>query len=227
MFFCNIDHLWCILFKTSYQKGRVAVIQYKGWADVPDNLKSKTYCNKERLNINGVEPSAKVYQRLSRSWIDLYDISTLSKKEDLTTRQLEGITKAAKTREIRYTCCTCGIYSVTSVDPITKICEQCSNEIRLFRKGIELSIEALKERLSWTEPGNVENYVILDVETTGLSSDDEVVELAIIDLKGNTLYNSLIKPSMAIPEEATAIHHITNDMVFSAPKLSDEFSKID
>lgn len=43
--------------------------------------------------------------------------------------------------------------------------------------------------------GRINNCVILDCETTGLGDQDEIIQLAIIDMRGNILFNSLIKPS--------------------------------
>jgi DNA polymerase-3 subunit epsilon len=63
-------------------------------------------------------------------------------------------------------------------------------------------------------------YIILDVKTTGLDGDSEIVEIAIIDLDENPLFETLIKPVSLIPEEATAIHGITNEMVENAPSSS-------
>ncbi|HEY3983190.1 3'-5' exonuclease [Cedecea sp.] len=59
--------------------------------------------------------------------------------------------------------------------------------------------------------------LILDTETTGLGEDAEIVEITIIDTTGKPLINTLVKPSISIPAEATAIHGITNDMVEQAP----------
>lgn len=59
--------------------------------------------------------------------------------------------------------------------------------------------------------------LILDTETTGLSSEDEICDLAIIAANGDVLLNTLIKPSLPIPPDATAIHGITPAMVKHAP----------
>ncbi|PDW01418.1 3'-5' exonuclease [Candidatus Chloroploca asiatica] len=65
------------------------------------------------------------------------------------------------------------------------------------------------------------NAVILDTETTGLDCHAEIVQIAIIDLKGGVLLDTLIRPSQPIPSAATAIHGITDDMVKDAPRLLD------
>ncbi len=60
-------------------------------------------------------------------------------------------------------------------------------------------------------------FVILDTETTGLYAGSEIVSIAIIDSKGETLLDTLVKPAQPIPTDATRIHGITNEMVKDAP----------
>jgi DNA polymerase III epsilon subunit-like protein len=55
--------------------------------------------------------------------------------------------------------------------------------------------------------------VYIDTETTGLGRTDEIIEISIVDHDGTELYSSLVKPSQAIPREATRIHGISNQMV--------------
>lgn len=201
--------------------------EYKRWNDVPENLKSKSYCTKERLNIKQALPVARVYQRANNIWVDLYDINTLEKKAPLTEAQLLAQEKAKATREARYTCKVCGDYNTRTVNKETKLCRECRDwhEIRL--QEIEIANMALQSRLCWSDEKYIDKYVILDTETTGLYGDDEVVEIAIIDLKGNTLYNSLIKPTKPIPGDATRIHGITNEKVSTSPTIAQEIDKLD
>jgi DNA polymerase-3 subunit epsilon len=63
--------------------------------------------------------------------------------------------------------------------------------------------------------------VFLDTETTGLGSTDEVIELGIVDMDGTVLLSTLVRPTIPIPAEATAIHGITNEMVADAPTIAD------
>lgn len=59
--------------------------------------------------------------------------------------------------------------------------------------------------------------VFLDTETTGKEPTSEVCDIGIVALDGTVLINQLIKPSIPIPDEASAIHGITNEMVACAP----------
>jgi DNA polymerase-3 subunit epsilon len=70
--------------------------------------------------------------------------------------------------------------------------------------------------------------IYYDTETTGIKSDrDRIIEIAAYDPLHNRRYESFINPGTPIPPDATAIHHITDEMVASAPSFKDvavEFS---
>lgn len=63
--------------------------------------------------------------------------------------------------------------------------------------------------------------LFLDTETTGLSDMDEICEIAIVDVAGNVLINSLVKPTRLIAAPTSQIHGITNEMVAAAPTFKD------
>ena len=66
-----------------------------------------------------------------------------------------------------------------------------------------------------------EHAAFLDTETTGLDEKAEVVEISILDYEGNPLLDTLIKPVDPIPQEATKVHGITDEMVKDAPTILD------
>lgn len=70
---------------------------------------------------------------------------------------------------------------------------------------------------------NKSNYVILDTETTGIKKTDVIVEISLIDLEGNDLFTSLIRPKKKkrIPSEASKIHNITMSMLKECPTFSE------
>jgi len=75
----------------------------------------------------------------------------------------------------------------------------------------------LRQRSIETAKSILQNKpVYLDTETTGLTQNDEIVEISIIDDDGTPLAETLVKPSQPIPAAATAIHGITNEEVKSA-----------
>src|SRR6185436_7482847 len=69
------------------------------------------------------------------------------------------------------------------------------------------------------------NPVFLDTETTGLYG--EICEIAVIDLAGNVLINTLVKPTTSIPPDATGIHGISDETVREAPSFKDIFPELD
>ncbi len=77
-----------------------------------------------------------------------------------------------------------------------------------------------------------EKYVFFDLETTGLNplQGDKIVEIAVIKThKGKVIdtFSTMINPEMPIPESATKINNITNDMVKDSPVFDNDFcSKI-
>jgi DNA polymerase III epsilon subunit-like protein len=73
---------------------------------------------------------------------------------------------------------------------------------------------------------NPADCIILDTETTGLDNTAEACELAVIDCQGNTLIDTLIKPTRPIPDEVIRIHGISNEHVTSAPTFADLMPEI-
>lgn len=64
-----------------------------------------------------------------------------------------------------------------------------------------------------------QHWIILDTETTGLDEYAEVIQIGVTDGAGKVLMDNVqCKPLRSIPAEATAIHHITNEiMICAAP----------
>src|SRR5262245_32157127 len=72
---------------------------------------------------------------------------------------------------------------------------------------------------------------VVDLETTGLDPDDEVVEIGAVDLDVATrdirdVASQIIRPCKSIPPDACAVHHITDDDVANAPRWSDAWPQI-
>ena len=68
------------------------------------------------------------------------------------------------------------------------------------------------------------NYVIFDLETTGISPNyDEVIEISALKVKDGKVvdeFNTLVNPGRKIPFGATQVNGITNEMVADAPAFS-------
>ena len=95
----------------------------------------------------------------------------------------------------------------------------------VFRKRGE--VRTIKVPLFSVEEANsiFSRFIAFDVETTGLSKDtDRVIQIgAVIYVNGEVeaKYATLINPCMHIPEAASRVCHITDDMVASAPEENE------
>ena len=63
--------------------------------------------------------------------------------------------------------------------------------------------------------------IFYDTETTGIKfGKDRIVEIAAFDSVMNRTFEKLVNPEIPIPAEASAIHHITDEMVAEAPTFA-------
>lgn len=71
----------------------------------------------------------------------------------------------------------------------------------------------------------VPDYVIFDLETTGIScTSDEVVEISAVKVEGGVVvdeFTTLVNPGRPIPYQATSVHGITNEMVENSPMFRE------
>ncbi|EIK75070.1 exonuclease domain-containing protein [Gardnerella vaginalis] len=69
----------------------------------------------------------------------------------------------------------------------------------------------------------IDDYCVLDTETTGLSAYyDEIIEIGILRVRNNEIvdrYDQLIKPNFDIDDFITALTGITNDMLEGMPSI--------
>lgn len=75
-----------------------------------------------------------------------------------------------------------------------------------------------------------ENYVIIDIETTGLDyTKTEIIEIAALKIeKGEAkdVFNTLLSPSVSISPEIERLTGINDDMVSGQPKISEITPKL-
>jgi DNA polymerase III epsilon subunit family exonuclease len=69
-------------------------------------------------------------------------------------------------------------------------------------------------------------FVVFDVETTGLSpiDGDRIIEIAAVKVKGSVVvdqFYSLVNPQRSIPSRATLVNNITEDMLVTSPVAAD------
>lgn len=68
--------------------------------------------------------------------------------------------------------------------------------------------------------------LVLDVETTGLGMEDEVIEIGIVDAWGKIIFESLVHPKQSIPRDATRVHGLTDEDVQHAPRWPEIHDRV-
>ena len=82
-----------------------------------------------------------------------------------------------------------------------------------------------------TTKAEVANFVVIDIETTGIrTGGNDIIELTAIKFENFipvSLFTTLLKPRKPIPEDATRINGITDEMVQNAPIFSQIKSSLE
>jgi len=117
--------------------------------------------------------------------------------------------------------------TLTKIDDEEKILEKTVNEEYFYvkpEKYINVEQKGLFDFEKQSCPFIIENeFVVFDLETTGLrATESEIIEIGAVKVKNgviNETFSSLVKPKNSIPEEATKINGITNEMVENSPTI--------
>ena len=84
----------------------------------------------------------------------------------------------------------------------------------------------MTKSLPWAQQMLNDDAIILDTETTGVDRNAQVIQLSIIDMRGKTLFDSLLRPTCDIHPTATATHHLTKYHLRNAPLFSDVYEVV-
>lgn len=188
--------------------------QYTAWANVPANLKTKTQLAKEGLKpAKDQKPVAEfcsfIRGKRRPTYYDLYDAARAVPKRKATEAQLAALQKAQVERNRRRTCERCG---ETSSQPLRHFphCRRCKDHLEMVAWAREVL----------ADPGTI----ILDTETTDLYG--QPVEIAVIDISGRILLDTLVQATEPISEEARAIHGITDEMLLGQPTFPEIYPEL-
>lgn len=137
--------------------------------------------------------------------------------------------------------CFC-VKTITKQDYIKKECEtlyhQFSIKADYQEKIIEENKTVLKnpkkiknkKRMGQLIKTTLSDYVVLDLETTGLSfKDDEIIEVGLLKVRDNEIvekYEQLIHPKKRISQTITRLTGITNEMVKESPTIDEVKNQI-
>jgi len=86
-----------------------------------------------------------------------------------------------------------------------------------WRARVRGSVEKCRDILA-----HPHDYLLLDIEAT----DNKVLELVLVDLQGEVVYESLFKPTGRISSDTIRIHGIRKEDVKDAPRFISEWPKI-
>ena len=81
--------------------------------------------------------------------------------------------------------------------------------------------------VSSPDDGSVDrDYVVLDIETTGLyAGKDRIIEIAAVKIGADDKildeFHTMVNPGMRIPPATIQVHGITDDMVADAPRIAE------
>ena len=181
-----------------------APVRYTRWEDIPPHLQTRTQLARQGLRpARDQGPVATMRNQLRPAApYALYDISQAIPKRQATPAQRAAL---AATRDRAYalrhygTCSICGDTEVPRED-LERFgqCGPCAEA-----EEAALRTEHRAEAVEWARKVLADPHaVVLDTETTDL--DGEVIEIAVLTMAGQTLYESLVQPKGAISAGAAA-----------------------
>lgn len=195
------------------------MIEYSDWKDVPANLKTKTSLKQMGLKLKrGQQPVAiKTHWDYKIPNYNLYEVSEAIPNV-VSDKQKAALEKAQQKSLEARTCTQCGWVEDLSRNYRGKwyirggLCPACWEAAKR---------EADRNEASEWSRGILQrdDVLILDSETTDL--DGEIIELAIINLKGEVVFNKRFNPILPISDGAQAVHGITAEMVADAPRFAE------
>lgn len=191
---------------------------YHSWASVPEGLYTKTQLRERGYKPSKAQAIVGYKTGYKSKWGDyaLYALADATPLKPATEAQIAALEKARQmAAPVDIVCVDCGRY----VETVTRKQAETMTDAKCF-----LCIDH-EEACEWArEVLADENAVILDTETTDLCG--EAIEIAVIDMQGNTLLNQRIKPRKPVSAGALAIHGITNEMLRDQPTFEQVYAEI-
>jgi DNA polymerase III epsilon subunit-like protein/rubredoxin len=204
------------------------------YGHIPEHLKTFTQLGKLGLKpVDRAMPDGCYYRWSDRTFIYLYDQSKTIQKRKQTDAQKKGREKAWRTIQEKYRCPECQevptcLAELKAYRPDGQLCESCyawKQHDEEQRRIAEMILEDEKAACQWAAAMlQTDDWVILDTETTDLYG--YLMEIAIVNKDGSTLFQSLINPHAPITPEARAIHSISDEELATAPALPDIWEQI-
>ena len=124
---------------------------------------------------------------------------------------------------------------IVALDSEQRRCLRAEGKTPLYSLPVKLGMPPImvtrgKDVLSVpSEPWVYQNWASIDTETTGTGPNARVVEVAVITCRFGLVvdvFSSRVNPGVPIPDEAVAVHGITNEDVKDAPRLEELIPEI-
>ena len=191
---------------SSYKVSQIGVFSFNFWENpIFDNNKLSSHLKISMREGNYI---------IANITVDVFEIEHKKKNDWDFVYIISGMTPV---RTINEECQDChsiieipgGVYKYNT-DKDT-LCLRCYN----YRIGKDKS-EAYRRELL-----NSNDTIILDFETASLEVDDGLVSISAIDMRGNILINTRLKPDGFIDEQATSLHGLTLDSLRNEKTFSE------
>lgn len=107
------------------------------------------------------------------------------------------------------------------LDSLKKYDIQLDGSFEPIYSDIETKFSNITPKMSTKK---LNNFVVIDTETTGVRSNSALIELSairFINHKPTDLFTTLLKPTVKISEGITIITGITNEMIKNAPNIRE------
>lgn len=201
---------------------------FYAWVNVPAHLKTRTQLGREGLRLGKDQKQEAVFCSFIRGkhrpqFYKLYDIEAAVPKREVTPEQLE-LLATNREKSLRLRTCAGGCGYVVTPKNYGNLKRAGSSR---FQNGQFFCRFCFDHRfvVEWARAVLLDtDSVIIDTESTGLEAGDEVIEVAIISITGEVLFNSLVKPQGEMG--ATHIHGITAEDVAKAPTWPEVDSEV-
>jgi DNA polymerase-3 subunit epsilon len=207
--------------KGSIKAACPGVPRYGSYKDLPAYLKTATMLKRAGLKTTQ-EPAGCVYIAGRRTWVWLYDERQAVTRRKASPAQLAALARGRATALAHITCTLCGHVA------------EGRKEQRQIRRD-HLCVDCIEERY-WRQDHNAaihqarslveQEIVVLDTETTGLEPKDTVIELALLNVSGEVLLHTLLRPAGPISSTAQAVHGLTAADLEQAPSFANVWPRL-
>lgn len=197
-----------------------------GYEQVPGHLLTFTQLKAKGLRPpDRAKPDGCYLKVRDKDWLWFYDERQALPRRRETEAQKAAREKAWSTTQEKYKCTDCGkapqnLADVKRFNPGGP-CDRCKehNAYIAEQEALETQIKEDEQLVvAWAaDMMQRDDWCLLDLETTSLTGS--IVEVAIIDRHGSTLFHSLVNPQRPITIEAQLVHGLTDADVAGAPIL--------